>query len=65
MQVIVNNKLTPTMAVNIAELTEQLMLPDKGVTLSVNHRIVPRAEWVNTVLMPNDDITVSECLYCL
>lgn len=53
------------MAVNIAELAEQLMLPDKGVTLSVNHRIVPRAEWVNTVLMPNDDITVSECLYCL
>lgn len=64
MQVIVNNKLTPTMAVNIAELAEQLMLPDKGVTLSVNHRIVPCAEWVNTVLMPNDDITVSECLYC-
>lgn len=63
MHVLINNDLTPTEAVNVAELAEQLQLPERGVALAVNQRIIPRAEWRNTVLMPNDNITVIKAAF--
>ncbi len=63
MQVLVNNVLTNTEAVNVAELAEQLDLPNRGVALAVNQRIVQRAEWINTVLMPNDNITIIKAAF--
>lgn len=63
MQVLINNSLTPTEAVNVAELAEQLDLPERGVALAVNQRIIPRTEWTNTLLMPNDNITIIKAAF--
>lgn len=63
MQVLVNNTLTATEAVNVAELAEQLSLPERGVALAVNQRIIQRTEWRNTVLMPNDNITIIKAAF--
>lgn len=63
MQILVNNTLTATEAVNVAELAEQLNLPERGVALAVNQRIVQRAEWRNTVLVPNDNVTIIKAAF--
>lgn len=63
MQILVNNVLTPTEAVNVAELATQLQLPERGVALAVNQRIIQRAEWINTVLMPNDNVTIIKAAF--
>lgn len=63
MHVLINNELTPTEAVNVAELAEQLQLPQRGVALAVNQNIIPRSEWINTVLMPNDSITIIKAAF--
>lgn len=63
MQILVNNTLTATEAQNVAELAEQLDLPERGVALAVNQRIVQRMEWRNTVLMPNDNVTIIKAAF--
>lgn len=63
MQILVNNVLTPTEAVNVAELATQLQLPERGVALAVNQRIIQRPEWINTVLMPNDNVTIIKAAF--
>lgn len=63
MHVLINNELTATEAVNVAELAEQLQLPQRGVALAVNQTIIPRMEWTSTVLMPNDNITIIKAAF--
>lgn len=63
MHVLINNELTPTEAVNVAELAEQLQLPQRGVALAVNQTIIPRTEWTSTVIMPNDNITIIKAAF--
>lgn len=63
MQVLINNTLTATEAINVAELAEQLELPERGVALAVNQRIIPRTEWTGTLLMPNDNITIIKAAF--
>lgn len=63
MHVLVNNNLTPTDAQNVEQLAAQLELPSRGVALAVNQRIIPRAEWTNTLLTPNDNITIIKAAF--
>lgn len=63
MTILVNNTLTQTEAVNVAELAQQLELPERGVALAVNQRIIQRQEWINTVLMPNDNVTIIKAAF--
>ncbi len=38
--------------------TTFLALPEKGIAIAVNNRMVPRIEWEKCVLHPNDSLVV-------
>lgn len=50
MKIQVNNKETETEAKNLAELAKEMALPEKGVAMAKDNKMVPRAEWENTQL---------------
>lgn len=50
MTIQINNKATETKASNIAELANELGLPQKGVAIAVANTMVPREEWETTAL---------------
>ncbi len=59
MKITVNNKETETAAGNtVANLAEQLKLPVQGVAVSVNNRMVPRTQWSEWILQPNDSLVI-------
>lgn len=45
MNIKINGKLHETSATNITALLTELGLPDRGVAVGVNNRMVPRTEW--------------------
>lgn len=59
MKVFINNK-----EVEIAEystinrLTQSLQLPDKGVAIAVNNKMIPKTEWDNFTLQEHDSIVI-------
>lgn len=59
MKLIVNNKETEVKdGCTVAELAEQLTLPDKGIAIAANNKMIPRQEWINKVLQPGDNLVV-------
>ncbi len=42
----------------IAELASQLALPERGVAIAVNNKMIPRTEWNERILQPNDSLVV-------
>lgn len=59
MKLTVNNKETEVNdACTLSGLAEQLALPDKGVAIAVNNRMIPRTEWDTYTLQPNDSLVV-------
>ena len=56
MKLLVNNKETElTQGHTIAQ---QLELPKQGVAIALHNRMVPRAEWENTVLNEGDSLVI-------
>lgn len=45
MKVNVNNKAVETSASTLSQLVEELHLPENGVAIGVNNRMVPRGTW--------------------
>lgn len=45
MKIKVNNKEMETSAVTVSALAEELSLPEQGVAIAVENRLVPRAGW--------------------
>ena len=41
----INNQDRETSACDLLQLSEELQLPEKGVAIAVNGRILPRGEW--------------------
>ncbi len=58
MKVNINNKPTDVSATSLQELATELSLPEKGVAVAVNNRMVTRAEWNQTAINENDNIVV-------
>lgn len=63
MQVIINNKNTEVAASTVQELHAGLKLPENGVAIAIANKMVPRAEWGNTVLKENDNIVVIKAAF--
>lgn len=63
MQVIINNKNTEVAASTVQELHVELKLPENGVAIAIANKMVPRAEWGNTVLKENDNIVVIKAAF--
>ena len=50
MKIQINNKEVETKALNLSELAQEMALPEKGVAVAVNNKMVPRAQWADTAL---------------
>lgn len=58
MKLRINNKETETAATSLAELSAELALPEKGVAVAVNNRMIPRADWAATPLAADNHILI-------
>ena len=59
MTILVNNKETELVQGNtIADLASQLELPEKGVAIALNNRMIPRAQWAEQTLQTNDNLVI-------
>ncbi len=39
-------------------LVETLQMPENGVAVAVNNRMIPRTRWAETILQENDQVVV-------
>ena len=58
MKIKINNKETEVNATTLSELAAELSLPQKGVAVAVNNRMVTRANWNQTEVKEGDNIVV-------
>ncbi len=59
MTILVNNKETELVQGNtIANLASQLGLPEKGVAIALNNRMIPHAQWAEQTLQTNDSLVI-------
>ena len=59
MKVLVNNKETEiTQGNTVADLAQQLGLPQQGVAIAVQNRMIPRAEWNEKELQDGDNLVI-------
>lgn len=59
MKVLVNNTETVIDSPStIYQLKELLKLPEQGVAIAVNNKLIPRTEWNNHLLIENDQVVI-------
>ncbi len=58
MNIKINNKETEVNATTLSELAAELSLPEKGVAVAVNNRMVTRTDWNQTAIHEGDNIVV-------
>ena len=58
MKLIVNNKEVETTASHLLQLAKELELPEKGVALAVDQRMIPRAQWEDYALTEGMNIII-------
>ena len=58
MQINVNNKPLSTTATSLDTLATELSLPEKGVAVAVNNRMVPRNQWEQTPLSEGMSVVI-------
>lgn len=58
MKVNVNNKAVETSSTTLSQLIEELKLPENGVAVGVNNRMVPRGTWQDYQLAEGLNIVV-------
>ena len=63
MKILINNQETQTESKSINELASELALPERGVALAVNNRIVPRTSWESTGLKDGDNVTIIKAAF--
>ena len=54
----INGKPTETCASNLAELAEELSLPNAGVAMALNSKMVQRSDWADTPLSEDSEIII-------
>ena len=54
----INGKPTDTSASNLAELAGELSLPNAGVAMALNSKMVQRSDWADTPLSEDAEIII-------
>ena len=54
----INGKPTDTSASNLAELAGELSLPNAGVSMALNSKMVQRSDWADTPLSEDAEIII-------
>ncbi|MDO4462585.1 MAG: sulfur carrier protein ThiS [Bacteroidia bacterium] len=58
MNVIINGEPTQFTGSTVAELAQELQLPEKGVAIARGTQMIPRSEWNTTVVNDNDSLII-------
>lgn len=59
MKIKVNNKETElTQGNNVASLAQQLELPQQGVAVALNNRMIPRGQWTEQEIKEGDNLVI-------
>ena len=58
MKIRINNKETDVQAESLLDLAKELSLPERGVAVAVNNRMIPRTDWQKTALKDDDNIVI-------
>ena len=58
MKIKVNNKEVETGANYLLQLSQQLELPQTGIAVAVNNRMVPRSEWEHFAIHEDDELII-------
>ena len=59
MKIKVNNKETElTQGNNVASLAQQLKLPEQGVAVALNNRMIPRSQWAEQEIKEGDSLVI-------
>lgn len=59
----INNEETQVECTCVQELAMHLQMPDRGVAVAVNNRVVPRTAWAETQLHDGDSVTVIKAAF--
>lgn len=63
MKILINNVQTDTVSADVQSLANELALPERGVALAVNNKIVSRTNWTETVLNEGDNVTIIKAAF--
>lgn len=63
MNILVNNTSTQTNAHNVAELVAEQQLPERGVAIAINNKVVPRADWKEKAIAEGDNVTIIKAAF--
>lgn len=63
MEILINNEKKETKATNVSELAAELALPERGVALAINNRIVTKTTWEKTSLNEGDNVTIIKAAF--
>jgi len=58
MVITINNKVQETLSSNLKELSLELQLPERGVAVAVNNKMITRELWETTGLRENDAVVI-------
>lgn len=58
MKLKVNNTGQECRSTTVSGLISELGLPDKGIAVAVNKKMIPRAKWQDDILSEGDEIIV-------
>ena len=58
MKLRVNNKEVETWATNLSLFSQEQNLPNTGIAIAVNNRMIPRTEWDTYTLNEGDNILI-------
>lgn len=58
MNIRINDKETEVGAKSLLELATELSLPEKGVAVAVNNKMVTRTQWSDTLLNSGDNVVI-------
>lgn len=63
MKLKINNQSVETAARTLSELSVELSLPQAGVAMAVDNRMVPRAEWAECALCEGMQVVIIKAAY--
>lgn len=63
MNIKINNEAKLTECATVLALAAELQLPERGVALAINNRIVPRTIWAETHISEDDNVTIIKAAF--
>lgn len=63
MKIMLNNLPTVIKSTTVEELHAELTLPDRGVAIAINNRVILRDNWSSATISEGDSVTVIKAAF--